>query len=202
MNEIKNIIFDFGGVLVDWNPEYLYHQLFDNKQEMEFFLTRICNAEWNMLQDAGRSLKKATEELLKKYPDYDEMIRMYYDNWEVMLKGEIHHNSMLINPLKELNYRLFGLTNWSAETFPIAYHRFSFFKEFEGIVVSGIEKTVKPDKKIFRILLNRYQIHPEDSLFIDDNINNIKTADELGFRTIHVIENMNLKNSLEAMNIL
>ncbi|MCT4637379.1 MAG: HAD family phosphatase [Bacteroidales bacterium] len=197
---IKNIIFDFGGVLVDWNPEYLYSEVFDNREDMDFFLSEICNSEWNTMQDAGQTLAKGTELLTQKYPEYSNLIKMYYGKWEVMLKDKIEANTDLL-PLLKNNYRLFGLTNWSAETFPIALNRFSFFKLFEGIVVSGEEKLVKPDRRIFDVLLNRYNIKANESLFIDDNSDNIIAADKLGFKTIHYSD-IDLKEQLTNMNIL
>lgn len=199
--KIKNIVFDFGGVLVDWNPRYLYKSIFKNSEEMEFFLTHICSDEWNLQQDKGRSLSEGTEILQKKFPEYQDKIKLYYDQWEVMLLDQISENVKLLKPLKN-NYQLFGLTNWSAETFPIALKRFSFFKEFDGIVVSGTEKMIKPDKAIFNLLLERYKIKATESIFIDDNILNIATAHELGFTTIHIHEKMSLENELRLNGII
>ena len=198
---IKNIVFDFGGVLVDWNPRYLYKTLFDDPQEMEYFLTHICSDAWNVQQDAGRTLAEGTRVLQEQFPEHKAMIQRFYDDWEVMLKSDIPQNTALLPELKK-NYRLFGLTNWSGETFPIALKRFSFFEEFEGIVVSGDEKMAKPDKEIFFLLLSRYQLHAEDCLFIDDNSNNISTAKEMGFHTIHFTDDVNLEQQLKQMQLL
>jgi 2-haloacid dehalogenase len=181
---IKNIVFDFGGVLVDWNPRHLYKSHFQNTTEMEYFLKNICTEEWNIEQDRGRSLSEGTLELQKKFPEHSDSIALFYDKWEVMLKDEIPGTVAILHQLKK-KYKLYGLTNWSSETIPIAYIRFTFFKEFEGIVVSGTEKLIKPDKKIYQLLLNRYSIKAEESIFIDDNINNVKAAWELGFYAIH-----------------
>lgn len=181
---IKNIVFDFGGVLVDWNPRHLYKNHFQDTETMEYFLKNICTEEWNIEQDRGRSLSEATAELQKKFPEHSESIALFYGEWETMLKDEIPGTVALLHKLKQ-KYRLFGLTNWSAETIDIAYRRFSFFKEFEGIVVSGTEKLIKPDKRIYQLLLDRYSIKAEESLFIDDNSNNVNAARELGFEAIH-----------------
>ncbi len=199
--KIKNIIFDFGGVLVDWNPRYLYENVFDDKTQMEFFLTNICTEAWNLQQDKDRTLKEGTESLQKQFPEYASLIQLFYDQWEVMLKGEITENVKLL-PLLKQHYPLYGLTNWSAETFPIALKRFSFFKEFDGIVVSGTEKMIKPDKDIFHLLLNRYQIIASESLFIDDNIHNIISAKEIGFHTIHINDTIVLEEELIKMNLI
>lgn len=195
---LKNIIFDFGGVLVDWNPRYLYKSIFNDDAKMEYFLTNICHDAWNVEQDRGRSLAEGTQILLEKYPEYSTQIKMYYEQWEVMLHSDIPQTVDILHQLKP-HYRLFGLTNWSAETFPIAYQRYSFFKEFEGIVVSGVEKLIKPDPKIFRLILERYHLKAEESLFIDDNINNINQANSMGFHTIHFLNPAQLKLDLAKM---
>jgi 2-haloacid dehalogenase len=198
---IKNIVFDFGGVLIDWNPRYFYKNVFRDKSEMEFFLKDICGHEWVQKQDAGYSFSEATKELQNQYPEYRSEIEMYHRNWEMMLKGEIIENTKLLKPLKT-RYRLFGLTNWSAEEFPIVFDRNPFFKIFEGIVISGKEKKVKPNKDIYELLLNRYRLLVDESLFIDDNFNNIETAKELGFFTIHVNGNQSLKEQLIKFGLL
>ena len=185
--EIKNIIFDFGGVLIDWNPRYLYRNLFHDELEMEFFLEKICSPEWNFKLDAGRSFNEATKELANKFPQYDNEIRIYYSDWIKMIGGAIEENVALIGDLKD-KYRLFGLTNWSAETFPKVFNHYPFFKELEGIVVSGTEKLVKPDARIYKLLLTRYGLIANESLFIDDNQENINAANKLGFKTIHLKE--------------
>ena len=200
--KIKNIVFDFGGVLVDWNPRYLYKGLFDDDEQMEDFLTNVCTENWNLQQDAGRSLVEATTILQKQFPEQEAMIQRFYDDWEVMLNDQIPENTVLLNQLKKKSYRLFGLTNWSGETFPIALERFKFFNEFEGIVVSGDEKMIKPDKEIYLLLLNRYKLKAEESVFIDDNTGNINAANKLGFHTIHFNDGVNLKNELIRMEIL
>jgi len=198
---IENIVFDFGGVLLDWNPRYLYEKLFDDNAQMEHFLTNVCNESWNVQQDAGRPLAEATVILQKQFPEFKLMIQRFYDDWEIMLKGEIPENTVLIDQLKNKKYRLFGLTNWSGETFPIALEKYMFLHEFEGIVVSGDEKMIKPDKEIYLLLLNRYKLKAENSIFIDDNINNITTANEIGFHTIHLNGNINLKHRLIELGI-
>lgn len=199
--KIKNIIFDFGGVLVDWNPRYLYQKVFENETQMEYFLQHICTETWNLQQDKDRTLQEGTQLLQQQFPEYAHLIQLFYDQWEVMLKGEITENVKLL-PLLKKNYPLYGLTNWSAETFPIALRRFPFFSLFDGIVVSGEEKVIKPDEAIFKILLNRYQIKATESLFIDDNINNIHAANMLGFKTIHINNEIDLEKELKKMNLM
>ena len=197
---IKNIIFDFGGVLIDWNPRYLYSTMFHDEVEMEFFLENICSPEWNIKQDAGRSFNEATEELVNKYPHYENEIRNYYANWTKMIGGAIEENVALIKDLKG-KYRLFGLTNWSDESFPLVFNQYHFFKEMEGIVVSGKEKMVKPDARIYKLLLTRYGLKANESIFIDDNQENINAANKLGFKTIHINEKVSLEEELQKLTI-
>lgn len=199
--EITTIIFDFGGVLLDWNPRYLYRQVFENDAAMEAFLTRIGWEQWNLEQDKGRSLAEATELLQRQFPEFRSQIQLFYGQWEKMLKGEITENVALLPALKQ-KYKLYGLTNWSAEIFPKVLNMFSFFKFFDGIVVSGEEKLVKPGERIFRVIIERYQLDPRNTLFIDDNANNIHTADSMGFSTIHVTPQTNLRQELHELNLL
>src|SRR5690554_814104 len=198
---LQNIIFDFGGVLIDWNPKYLYENVFDTEEEMNYFLENVCRYDWNVLQDAGRPVLEATMLLQEKHPEYSEQISYYYGRWEEMLGGTIDENVKLIKPLKK-RYKLFGLTNWSAETLPIAIDRYSFFKDLDGIVVSGDEKIVKPDPKIYEVLLSRYNLDAESSLFIDDNADNIETANKMGFKTVHFTEKVNLEHLFKSEKII
>ena len=201
MNNINTIIFDFGGVLIDWNPRYMYRDEFEESSEMEHFLSKVCTDDWNLQQDKGRSLAEGTRILQDKFPEHLVKIQLYYDQWEKMIKGYIPQNVTLLRKLKE-KYKLYGLTNWSAETFPIVFKRFSFFKLFDGIVISGEEKLIKPDRKIFELMLERYHLEAKNSLFIDDNMNNIQAAKEIGFATIHVVEKTDLKTELYALGLI
>ena len=201
MKNINTIIFDFGGVLVDWNPRHMYQHVFENSLEIEYFLTHICTDDWNLQQDKGRLLSEGTRILQAQFPEHAENIRLFYDRWEEMLKGDISENVVLLPELKK-NHKLYGLTNWSAETFPIALKRFSFFQYFDGIVVSGDEKMIKPGEEIFHLILSRFHLQSENCLFIDDNLKNINTANKMGFTTIHVQEKTNLKKELSLMGLL
>ncbi|WP_312305789.1 HAD family phosphatase [Chryseobacterium sp.] len=200
--KIKNIIFDFGGVLMDWNPRYFFKTYFNDDEKMEYFLENIAQDEWNIEQDRGRSLSEGTEIQVKKFPDWEKEIRAYYDNWTVMLKSDIPQNVDVLRKLKNTDYQLFGLTNWSAETFPYALENYDFFQIFNGkIVVSGTEKLIKPDPAIWHILLERYNIQAGESVFIDDNPKNIEMAQSLGFATIHVTPDTNLEQELAGLGV-
>ncbi len=181
---IKDVVFDFGGVLMDWNPRYFYRTYFKDEKQMEYFLSHICNDEWNAEQDRGRSFEEGVRLLQAQYPQYAEPIRLYKDKWGCMLKGEFPRSVDLLKRLKGHGYGIYGLTNWSAETIPLAYSRYDFFALFDGIVVSGEEKIIKPDPRIFEILLERYHLTAGDTLFIDDSRANIEAAARLGFQTI------------------
>ncbi len=199
---IKNIIFDFGGVLMDWNPRYFFKDYFNDDEKMEYFLENIAQDEWNIEQDRGRSLAEGTENQVKKFPEWEKEIRAFYDNWTVMLKSDIPQNVEVLRKLRKTDYHLFGLTNWSEETFPYALENYDFFQLFDGkIVVSGTEKLIKPDPKIWHVLLERYQIKAEESVFIDDNQKNIEMAESLGFNTIHVLPDTDLEKELTGLGI-
>lgn len=202
MQQIKNIIFDFGGVIMDWNPRYLYRDLFEKEEDMEYFLSHVCNDEWNVQQDAGRTLTEATELKIKEFPAHAAMIRKYYDEWETMLKSDIYENTFLVRLLKNNGYRLFGLTNWSAETFPIAYKRYTVFREFEDIVVSGEVEMIKPDPEIYQLALSRFDIAADETLFIDDNLKNIEAAKNLGIHTIHLTPKRSLEEELKLLQLI
>ncbi|MEC5395020.1 HAD family hydrolase [Bergeyella sp. RCAD1439] len=199
---IKNIIFDFGGVLMDWNPRYFYKGYFNDDEKMEFFLKNIATDEWNAEQDRGRSLQEGTEIQVRKFPQWEKELRAYYSHWTTMLRSDIPENVAVLKALALTDYQLFGLTNWSAETFPYALENYDFFQLFEGkIVVSGTEKRIKPDPEIWHILLERYQIRAEESVFIDDNARNIETANRLGFQTLHLSPQTDLKQKLQQMGV-
>ena len=204
MNTYKNIIFDLGGVLIDWNPEYVYLKEFNNdKKEMKWFFDNICTFDWNENQDAGYPLKKATEERVKLFPQYENLIRIYYGRWEEMLGGPIERTVSILRRIKKKNkLNLFALTNWSAETFPTALKKFDFLSLFEGIIVSGEEKTRKPFEKIYQITIDRFKIDPTESVFIDDNLRNVKAAEKLNIKGIHFKNSNKLEIELRNLKIL
>jgi 2-haloacid dehalogenase len=202
--KIETVIFDLGGVLVDWNPEYLYSKIFKNDPDkMNWFLTTVCTPSWNMEQDAGRTFEEGSEILIQEYPEYKKEILVFYERWEEMLKSEIGDTVLILNLLKELNkVKLYALTNWSSETFPIAQQRFGFLKQFEGIVVSGEENTRKPYSKIYKITLERYRLAPETCLFIDDSIDNVNAAKSLNINALHYTSAMQLRTDLHQLGLL
>lgn len=200
---IKNVIFDLGGVLIDWNPEYVYLEVFKgDREKMDWFFENICTQDWNENQDAGYPLKQATEERVKLFPEYEELIRMFYGRWEEMLGNQIEGTVNILKSLCEnSNYKVVALTNWSHETFPVALERFNFLHWFEGIIVSGEEKTRKPFKKIYQLTLSRFNLNADESIFIDDNFRNVQAAKKLGINGIHFKNPDQLQSELRALDI-
>ena len=197
------IIFDLGAVLIDWNPRHLYRKIFKTEEEITWFLENICTSEWNDEQDAGRSFEEATEVLVAKHPEWEEPVRAWYGRWRETIQGPIHETVDILKTIKESkSYRLYALTNWSAETFPWALNSFEFLHWFEGIVVSGIEKMKKPQPEFYQILFDRYNVNPNNSLFIDDNVKNIETAKTIGLTTIHFQSPAQLHTELNQLGIL
>lgn len=200
---INTIIFDLGAVLIDWNPDYMYRSIFADEQEMRDFLTTVTTSDWNEEQDAGRSLQEGTDWLINKHPQHETNIRAFYGRWIEML-GEAFHGTVEV--FKELKdggkYKIYALTNWSAETFPMAQQKFDFLNWFDGVVVSGTEKMRKPAPEFYQILLDRYNVNPTESLFIDDNYRNILAAEKMGINCIHFTSAEKLREELVAKEIL
>lgn len=201
--KIDAVIFDLGGVLIDWNPSYVFDKMFENEEKKKHFFENICTSDWNEKQDAGRTIKEANEELLAKHPEWKEYIEAYYGRWEEMLGGPIHETVEIFKQLKDSGkYKLYALTNWSAETFPVALELYEFLHWFDGRVVSGEEKMRKPFPEFYQLILDRFHLTPEHTLFIDDNLRNIKAAGEIGLRTIVFESPQQLKEELHRLGIL
>jgi 2-haloacid dehalogenase len=202
MTNINTIIFDLGGVLIDWNPRYVYRNIFKTEDEMEWFLQHVTTTEWNENQDAGYPLHQATDELVAKHPEWSEEIMAYYGRWIEMLGEALHETVEIFHELKQTgNYKLYALTNWSAELFPHARERFEFLKWFDGIVVSGEEKMRKPSAEFYKLLFDRYHLDTANTIFIDDSLRNIKGAEAVGIRGIHFHNANQLKEELQRLGI-
>ncbi|MBS1506168.1 MAG: HAD family phosphatase [Bacteroidetes bacterium] len=200
---IETIVFDLGGVLIDWNPRHLYRKIFKTEDEIEWFLQNVCTHDWNEKQDAGRSFEEATQELLEKFPEHEEPIRAWYGRWEETINGPIHDTVEILKEIRDSKkYRLYALTNWSAQTFPWALSNFEYLHWFEGIVVSGHEKTRKPFPEFYQILLDRYSIDPAKTIFIDDVPRNLGGAEAMGIRGIHFQSPDQLRADLKVLGLL
>jgi 2-haloacid dehalogenase len=200
---IDTLVFDLGGVLIDWNPEYLYNKLIPDEQERKWFLSTICTPDWNEEQDAGRSLQEATDHLVKKFPEHEKAIRAYYGRWKEMLGGPIQETVEIFRELKGRGkLKLYALTNWSAETFPVALELYDFLHWFDGRLVSGEEKVRKPFPDIYKLLIQRFTIDPQHAIYVDDNIRNVEPARELGFVGIHFRTPALFKEELQRLGVL
>ena len=196
---IKNIIFDFGGVLVDWNPHYLFDSYFNDMEKCNYFIENVCNTEWNAQMDKGKPFDIAVQERIAEFPEYEEAIRLYQTEWMKTMGEEIPGMYDFIKSLKEKYPVIYGLTNWSNETFPMVQKEYRIFSLIDNIVCSGDEKLLKPDPKIYQTLLERYNLKAEESVFIDDNINNVKGAIAVGMKSIHFINVEQLSKDLKEL---
>jgi 2-haloacid dehalogenase len=201
--KIDAVIFDLGGVLIDWNPSYVFDKMFEDEDQKKHFFENICTSDWNEKQDAGRPLKEASEELVAKHPEWKEYIEAYYGRWEEMLGGPIDGTVEIFRRLKQTGkYKLYALTNWSAELFPIALERYDFLHWFDGRVVSGEEKMRKPFPEFYQLILERFRLNVKETLFIDDNVRNAKAAEAMGLKTIIFKSPTQLKEELINLGIL
>lgn len=181
---IRNIVFDFGGVLVDWNPHYLYDRHFGNQEDADWFLQNICTSAWNSQMDGGKPFAEGCAELSAVFPEWSSEIHLFFDRWIEMMRDEIPGMRELLGELKVAGYGLYGLTNWSAETFCQVRHRYPIFDLLDGMVVSGEEHMVKPDAAIFHCLTERYGLNAEDCLFVDDLQRNVDGALAAGWQGV------------------
>ncbi len=200
---IKNIVFDLGNVLIYWDPKNLFDEkYFDSVKKRDYFLENICTADWNEIQDAGRSISEATNETIRLFPEWEAPIRDYYGRWTEMLGGPIKSTVEIFRKLKETgNYRFYALTNWNACLFEIALCRYDFLQWFDGRIVSGEEKMRKPSRAFYQLLTERYHVHPSQTLFIDDNERNTKAAEEMGYKTVLYKSSKHLLDELKKYDI-
>lgn len=203
-SKINTIIFDLGNVLIDWNPNYVFEKIIPDPDKREYFFAQVCPSHWNENQDAGYPLEQATLDRIELFPEWELEIRAFYGRWIEML-GEAIESTVLVleKAVKNPNYKVYALTNWSHETLPLAreLERFKFLEWFDGLVVSGEEKTRKPFLDFYKIMLDRYNIVPEQSVFIDDNLGNIISAKSLNINSIHFNKSMNLEKELEEFGV-
>ncbi len=203
MSKKLSIVFDIGRVLIDWNPRYLYKNLFNgDSDEMEFFLENVCSPDWNRQLDEGRPFQDAIEERIQLFPKYETYIRAYHTHWEEMVSGAIDETVQILKELKDAGYFVCALSNWSAGTFPSMQNRFEFLSWFDSIVLSGEIRIAKPDLEIYRILLEKINRNSNECLFIDDVKKNLVAAQNLGFKTIHFRSAGGLRTKLFQMGVL
>jgi len=193
------VIFDLGGVLIDWNPRYLFRRLFRDEGTMEWFLSEVCSAEWNHAHDAGQRFAVGIAEASSRHPEYSAYIQCYLDRWPEMLGGLIEETARVVEDLHLRKVPIFALTNWSAETFDYARRRFDVLRLFDDILVSGVEAVAKPDPAIFSLAARRFQVEPTRTVFFDDNGPNVAAAAKVGFVAVHFSGTDVLAPSLEPI---
>ena len=199
---IDTIIFDLGNVLIRWDPRVIYQDYFETDEELKYFFDHVCTLEWNEQQDKGRLIKEATLSKISEFPSFEEPIRMYYDRWTEMLPGPVEGTPDILGKLyADRKYRLLALTNWSAELFPYALENFHFLEYFEGILVSGEEKMIKPNLEIYERFIDKFAVTPSKCVLIDDSVRNIKGAQKAGLKTIHFENSRQMGRNLKEMGI-
>lgn len=196
------VIFDLGGVLLDWNPRYLYRKLIADEAACERFLTEVCHHDWNVRQDAGRSFAEAEAEAIARHPDKADLIRAWLRRFDEMIPHAIQGTVDILERLHARGIPLYALTNFSGETFRPTRTRFPFFQRFRGIVVSGDEKMLKPEERIYRLLCERYGVDPKEAVFIDDSLKNAEGATAIGIHGIHFRGPDSLARDLAEIGLL
>jgi 2-haloacid dehalogenase len=201
-NHRRAIVFDFGGVLVDWNPYLLYRPLFNNDDRaIKKFLDEIGFAEWNLEMDRGRSFAESVAELSERFPQYADLIRAYDEEWEKSVSGFIEPTVNILRALKRAGYPVYGLSNWSYEKFQLVHHKYKFLDLLDGMVISGQVNLIKPDPRIFYLLLEKIGKPADQCIFIDDSKTNTTAARELGFAAIHYQSPEQLQSELEKLGV-
>jgi 2-haloacid dehalogenase len=200
--QIKAVVFDIGGVLLDWDPRYLYRKLFDDEQEMERFLSEICTLEWHDAHDRGVPLESSCAELAASHPEYAEEIYAWARRSEEMVRGPISETVEVLHELKEARVPCYALTNMELETYPQRVERFPFMHSFDGAVVSSFEGVAKPDAEIFALLLRRFGLEPETTLLVDDSARNVRAAVNVGMQAVEFRSATELRALLEQAGLL
>jgi 2-haloacid dehalogenase len=198
----KAVVFDLGGVLIDWDPRYLYRKLLADEAAVEEFLATVCTPEWNAELDRGRPFAEGVAELVERHPEHAAAIAAYHERWPEMLAGDLPGTVEVLAELRAAGVPLYALTNWSAETFAITRGRFEWLDWFDGLLVSGEERMTKPDPAFFRLLLDRFGLDPGATVFVDDSEANVAAARELGIDAVRFTGPGQLRRELSARRIL
>jgi 2-haloacid dehalogenase len=199
--EVDAVVFDIGGVLLDWDPRHLYRQLFDGPDKMADFLARICTTDWHHAHDLGTGIAQSCQELAREHPEHAEMIMAWSERGEEMIAGPIEGTVAVLAELQSAGVPCFALSNMEAETFPVRRARFEFMRSFDGCVISGIEGVAKPDPAIFELLLERHGLDPRRTAFIDDSPGNVAAAGALGIAAIRFVSPDDLRRELRALGL-
>jgi 2-haloacid dehalogenase len=201
VEKATTVVFDVGNVLLRWDPRNLYRRLFAQAAEMEWFLANVCTSEWNVEQDRGRDWDEAVVLLVKQHPEHETAIRAFHERWHETIGGVFEDNVALLGDLRTAGVPTFCITNFSGAKFREARERFPFLAQFDGVIVSGDERLLKPDRAIYRLLLDRYGLVAGDCVFIDDSPANVRAARDVGMGAIHYVEGLDLRSELRAWGI-
>ena len=199
---VKAAVFDLGGVLIDWDPRYLYRKLLADEAAVEEFLATVCTPEWNAEQDRGRPFAEGIAELVERHSAHAAAIAAFHERWPEMLGGDIPGAVELLAELRATGLPLYALTNWSTETFVLARERFAFLDWFDGLLVSGEERIIKPDPAIFELLLDRFGLDPGSTFYVDDSEANVVAAAALGLDAVRFTGPGRLRRDLAARRLL
>ena len=183
---VKKFLFDLGNVFFDWNPERILKPIFNDDERMNFFINNISFPLLDTRCDAGITIEVAVNDAIKKFPEFEKEIKLYYPNHRNMVGGFFQKTVDVFYKIKELNYPCFVLSNWSAETYEGMEETYPFLKDFDGKIISGRDFLIKPDPAIYELAISRFNLIPEETLFIDDRLDNIEAAQNLNFQTIHL----------------
>lgn len=196
-------VLDLGGVLIDWNPRYLYRKIFGSDETaMENFLATVCTQSWNEEQDRGRPFAEGCALLKTAHPQQSELIDAWFARYEEMLGGALQESVAIVSELRARKVPLYALSNWSTETFPIALRRFEFLGWFQGVLLSGEVRILKPDPRIYQTLFRRYGIDPSRAVYVDDHRSNVEAAAQLGMHAIHFTGPTSLRSELARVGLL
>jgi 2-haloacid dehalogenase len=194
-------VFDVGNVLVRWDPFRVYREMIPDETKRNWFLQNVCTSAWNLEQDRGRSWEEGIALLVASHPEWESQIRAYDERWHEAVPGLIEDSVAVLEELKARGEKVYGITNFSREKWAECLIRFPFLQSFDGVVVSAHERVIKPDPAIYRILFERYDLAPEDCIFIDDSARNIEAARSLGMKGIHFVEPIDLRAALSRHGV-
>ena len=195
------VVFDIGNVLLRWDPRNLYRKIFSDETQMEWFLSTVCTPHWNIEQDRGRDWDEAVALLVKDYPDHETPIRAFHERWDETVSGVIEENVALLERLRKAGVPNYAITNFSGPKFVLAQKLYPFLAGFDGAIVSGDERLLKPQPEIYNLLLSRYGLTAGDCIFIDDSRDNVEGARAVGMHAIHFAEPMDLAAELRRYGI-
>ena len=185
---VQKFLFDLGNVFFDWNPERVLKPIFNDDERMNFFIKNISFPLLDTRCDAGITIEVAVNDAVKKLPDFEKEIKLYYPNHGNMVGGFFQKTVDIFYKVKNLNYPCYVLSNWSAETYEGMEETYPFLKDFDGKIISGRDFLIKPDPAIYELAISRFDLVPQETLFIDDRLDNIQAAQNLNFQTIHLTD--------------